>query len=31
VADLLCAEGVDRRRRGQDRRTREESGELILR
>jgi hypothetical protein len=28
VADLLRAEGVDRRRRGQDRRTREESGEL---
>ena len=28
VADLLRAEGVDRRRRGKDRRAREESGEL---
>ena len=28
VADLLRAEGVDRRRRGEDRRAREESGEL---
>ena len=28
VADRLCAEGVDRRRRGKDRRAREESGEL---
>jgi len=28
VADLLRAEGIDRRRRGKDRRAREESGEL---
>ena len=28
VADLLRAEGVDRRRRGKDRRAREEGGEL---
>src|SRR3989442_2392957 len=28
VADRLCSEGVDRRRRGKDRRAREESGEL---
>ena len=28
VADLVCAEGVDRRRRGQDRRTGEACGEL---
>ena len=28
VADLLRADGVDRRQRGQDRRAREESGEL---
>jgi hypothetical protein len=28
VADLLRAEGVDRRRRGKDQRAREESGEL---
>ena len=28
MADLLCAEGADRRRRGKDRRAREESGEL---
>ena len=31
VADLLRAEGVDRRRRGKDRRAREESGELSRR
>jgi hypothetical protein len=31
VADLLCAEEVDRRRRGNDRRAREESGELRTR
>jgi hypothetical protein len=29
VRAVACAEGVDRRRRGKDRRAREESGELI--
>jgi hypothetical protein len=31
VADLVCAEGVDRRRRGKDRRAREEGGGLSRR
>ena len=31
VADRLCAEAVDRRRRGEDRRARQESGELRTR